>query len=737
MVPEPDVNPPPTHLRPHLRLWVIIFLIALISRLFFLEAGRQLPVFWDARIYVSSAIGLLGYIDRDDPYARGETTQNDFTQYYERYLAGEDINWLYYQPPTLTEAQTYLFYSGPVYPAIMAAIFTLPWSNDFQAVRWFNAVIDSLSLVIIAMAAFLIWRSRRAAIIAAAVQLLYFPLVITCGILALETISSFFIAVLIFCVVRHHQTENPRWAAAAGAAAGILFLTKPTGAMVSLPVVIFWLIIYIRRRQDLWRTLLWYIFPFLLLAIPWTAFTSNHYGRLAVRDPEYAVANFRSSSSVNFEGYDLDYTDPDFWTYSVADRILADPAGYGNLLLKKLIRLWWTPHDEFWQGPRWYETTAHRLLVMAGLIALAALPFWRRKILVFPALVIGYYTGIHTILHAVPRYNFNALPAVFLMLPAMVLMAPEAVERLRKSKRSALVLVGLAVVAVVINSSAVSTRLLRFVPALVPLGLTIAVLAAITYTAIYMFTGPSVSTRSRWWLWAPFVLLSLTSITGWTRPQLQEWSTPVTDAKTRLVTEISMPPGFRAGPQDEVLLSVDLVSAGDSTVPLEVNVAGVAYRFNDGGPQIDKNYRIKGSYPAFDDIMSLKPQRMRWYRVMRIAPEAVNAAVMRNGKLVVIIGINDPQYTGPGFRLYGDLIDDQAGVATVPSFSHTSIERFKEWGDRRVYESYRLESAAARSYILREGTVVDGDLSPDCGVQRGRFRIYVTVSPADFTHHYF
>ncbi|MDD4052432.1 MAG: glycosyltransferase family 39 protein, partial [candidate division Zixibacteria bacterium] len=252
MVPEQEgVISRPASVRSQMRLWIVIFLIALISRIVFLEAGKQLPVFWDARIYTSAAIGLLGYVDRDDSFARGASTPADFQKYYRQYLAGEEIDWLYYQVPTLAEAQKYLFYSGPVYPAIMAAIFTLPWSNDFQAVRWFNAVIDSLSVVILAMAAFLIWRNRRAAIIAAIVQLLYLPLVITCGILALETISSFLIAVMLLLVLQHHQTENHRWAAGAGLVAGLLFLTKPTAALLGLPVLIFWLIGYFRQ----WRRL--------------------------------------------------------------------------------------------------------------------------------------------------------------------------------------------------------------------------------------------------------------------------------------------------------------------------------------------------------------------------------------------------------------------------------------------------------------------------------------------------
>lgn len=737
MVSEPEIDRSPIPLRPQLRLWVAIFLIALVSRMLFLEVGRQLPVFWDARIYVSAAVGLLGYADRGGTFGDGESTQKDFQQYYERYLAGEDIAWLYYSPPTLTEAQQYLFYSGPVYPTIMAAIFAVPWTNDFQAVRWFNAVVDSVSLLLIAITAFLIWRSRRAAIIAAVIQLLYIPLIITCGILALETISSFLIAVVILSLVQHHRTENRRWAAAAGTAAGLLFLTKPTGAMLSLPVLVFWAIVYHRRLKDFRRAIVWYAIPFVFLAVPWTAFTSAHYGTPAIRDPEYASANFRSSSAINYEGYDLDYTDPDFWTYSVSGRIADDPAGYGSLLLKKLVRLWWTPHDEFWQGPRWFETAYHRLLVIAGLIGVAALPLLRRKTLMFPVLVMAYYTGIHVILHAVPRYNFNALPALFLIVPALVMMAPKAVGNLRKSKRMAAALIGLILAVAVINASGVSAWVLRFIPMPIPLVVTIGLLAAITYAMMRLFVDSSAPVRSRGWLWGPFILLSLTSVTGWTRPQLREWSAPVADAQTKLVTEISLPPGLRVGEGDEVLLAVDLASVGDSTVPVEVTINGVAFRFDDGGPQIDKNYRIKGGYPTFDRIMRLSPQRMRWYRVMGIAPEVVNTAVAYGGKLKITVGIADPQYIGSGFRLYGDPLDERSRIATIPSFSHTSIERFKEWGDRRVYESYRLESTADRSSIRRGESVEDDDLSPDVGIQRGRFRIYIKVTEANSSRHYF
>jgi len=717
-------------------LWIGIFLIALVSRMVFLSAAKQLPVFWDARIYASAAIGILGYLDRDDAFGKGSGTENDFGQYYQRYLQGEDIDWLYYKMPSLPESQKYLFYSGPVYPAIMAAIFWFPWPNDFQAVRWFNAVIDSLSIVIVCMLAYLLWGNRRLTLATAVVQLLYLPLILTCGILALETVTSFFVSVFLFLLYLFYRTEK-RWImAAAGVVGGILFLAKPTAALLTLPALLFCAILYMRRRRFLVRTCLWYLIPFLFLVIPWTVFASQYYGRLAIRDPEYATANFRSSSAIQSEGYDLDLSDPDFWTYSVGGQIVEHPLAYGNLLLKKLIRLWWQPHDEFWQGPRWFEITFHRLLVVAALLGLSALPFMGQRYLLLPLLVIVYYTGIHTILHAVPRYNFNALPAMFIMVPACIQVVSSRLKEWKRLFRPLLPPAAIIATLLFINSGW-GTDILRFhLPLLIPTLVTIILLLGLGDIYARTICPAPARARSRLALWLPFVLLSLTSATAWTRPELLEWSTPLRDPATRLVTEIQCPPHMMVAQNETALLAIDLVSDPATEIGVIVDINGVSLRFVDGEPPMDKNYFIKGSYNAFDRIMNLDLRQMRWYRTLPISPEALNAILAANHTLTITVARGDDA-SGGEIKLFGNPSDERPRRVTVPSFAHTSIEKFKEYGDRRIYETYRLESISARSYILKNGNEIADDLSPLPGTQAGRFRVYLIVRSPDFSIHYF
>ena len=567
-------------------------------------------------------------------------------------------------------------------------------------------------------------------------QLLYLPLILTCGILALETITSFLISVFLFLLYLFFRTEKRWLMAAAGAVGGILFLTKPTAALLTLPALLFGAIIYMRRRPFLVRTWLWYLIPFLFLVVPWTIFASQYYGRLAIRDPDYATANFRSSSAIQAEGYDLDLSDPDFWTYSVGGQIVEHPLAYGNLLLKKLIRLWWQPHDEFWQGPRWFEIPFHRLLVVAALLGLSTLPFVGQPYLLLPLLIIAYYTGIHIILHAVPRYSFNALPAMFLLVPACMAVVSSRLKEWKRLFRSLLPPAVIIVTLLLLNSRW-GTDILRFhLPLLVPMLVTIILLLGLgDIYARTICTAPA-RVRSRLVLWLPFVLLSLTSATAWSRPELLEWFTPLHDSATRLVTEIHLPPRMMVAQNESAMLAIDMVSGTTLDSGVIVDINGVRLRFVDGEPPLDKNYFIKGSYNAFDRIMNLDRRQMRWYRTFPISPEELNAILATNQTLTITLSLADGA-SGGEIRLFGNPVDERSRQVTLPSFAHTSIEKFKEYGDRRIYETYRLESIAAHSYILKNGNEIADDLSSLPGTQRGRFRVYLIVRSPDFSIHYF
>jgi len=715
-------------------IWITVFTIAFASRVAFIDTGDQLPVFWDSRIYTSAAIGLIGYCDQVEPFAHGDNSGEGFKRYYLESLDGEDIHWLYYTPPSLAESQKYLFYSGPVYPAMMAVVFSFDWGNDFQAVRYLNALMDSLTIVMLAMIAFLLW-GRAFAIFAAVIQLLYIPSILTCGILALETVTSFFITAFLLSLILYDRTENTWWVLAAGFLGGILFLTKPTAALLSVPVGIYWLILYRKRLRFVLQSVLWYALPFLLLVVPWIIFTSSYYGKPAIRDPEYASANFRSSSSIQFEGYDLDFTDPDFWTYNVAGSIVSDPLGYINLLSKKLIRLWWTPHDEFRQGPQWIQIRYHRILVILALCGAAVAAAKGRGFILLPLLIALYYTGVHTIFHSVPRYNFNAMPAVFLLVPYFIYSCNLIKDRVARRKRR-LAGVYAPFVHVIIFSSIRGSKVLYLVPDVVMIVVIIGLLFLGCWNAIKYFRDESMSRKRRWALWAPFVILSLTTITGWTRDFRSEFVSPLRDEETRLVTEIDLPSDFQVAVNDKVYLAIDMTSEAQDSAALRVQIGDWSRDIRDWQSPFVDNYLIKGSYSAFGNIWHLDPRRERWYRMISLSPETINALVLPRGKLSISMQAIDLA-EGDVIDLYGDKGAGEGSSVIIPSFSHTSIERLKEWGDRRIYEKYALSSISSQSYIITPSGDREYDLSPSPGTQKGRLRVYLLVYAPDFTRYYY
>jgi 4-amino-4-deoxy-L-arabinose transferase-like glycosyltransferase len=705
--------------------------LAFLSRSVFLNFNKQLPVFWDARLYASSAIGLLGYLDRDEPFGKGDNTAEDFARYYTRYLNGEDIHWLYYKVPTLAESQRYLFYSGPIYPAILATIFAIDWQRDFQVVRWLNAVLDSLTAVILAMLVFLIW-GRAPAIIAALLQLLYIPSIITSGVLTLETITSFLISLFLLASLIYYLTEK-KWAIViCGLLGGVMVLAKPTASLLTIPLFVFLTLVYFRRLKFLLSSAMLYLIPFMVIVTPWIIFTSGYYGQLAFRDPEYSQANFRTSSSIEYEGYDLDYADPDFWTYSVADHVLSNPIGYANLLSKKIIRMWWVPHDEFWQGPEGFETTYHRLLIIGALFALAVVPLMRKPFLFLPLLLVGYYGGIHLILHALPRYNFNALPAIFILAVSFIAFISGKIKKITVHLKDMIPLIAATSLLLILNAQSIKTVILPFAGIVVPALVTILLILLVGYFYIRNPIFKDAPGTLRKILWLPFILLCVIALTSWSRPQLREWYTQLNNSETMLITEIHLPPGMRFARNDVIKLVIDMTSDSTCRAPINVILNGSMVKFTDAQEPIVQSFFTKGTYRAFHGIMDYDLASLRWYRKIGINAENINEVLRPDGILVVAISVADSALIGNGLRLYGNYSSDDEDSVFLPSFSHRSIERFRELGDRRIYEDYKLNSHGGFSYIYCSGEINRDDLSNRPGRQQGRYRVYLIVERPDF-----
>ncbi|MCK5126513.1 MAG: glycosyltransferase family 39 protein [candidate division Zixibacteria bacterium] len=713
-------------------IWIIIFLLSLTSRFIFITFSDQLPVFWDARLYTSSALGIIGYIERDDAFADSTAGLDEYREQYTKNLSGEDIDWLYYKPPTLSEAQKFVFYSGPVYPAIMAAIFILPLPNDFQAVRYFNAIIDSLAILFLSITALLIFHRKWAIWLVASLQLIYLPLIITCGILGLETITSFFISFFILCTALFYNYEKRWMIIGAGIVGGVLFLCKPTAALLTGPLFVFLFIVYFRQWKFLIRAYGLYLVPFLLITIPWIAFTSDYYGELAIRDPEYSTANFRSSSSIEFEGYDLDRTDADFWTYPVMKRIVNDPIGYGHLLIKKVIRLWWTPHDEFWQGPRLAETIIHRMIVILGLCGIAFIPFVRNKLPLFLLLIFLYYTAIHSIFHAVPRYNFNALPALFLLAATSVYYLVENRKIILQKRAVAAVMAGVILALVLMFSNPITGAIVSWVPLYIPIILTLSLLGVFGYGIIKCLPAKYNGWVQYLFFVLPLIVFMFSAISIWARPQLKELSYTASDSTTKFETTIFLPDNFRMTPDDKIYLVLDLTTSGDDFVPIQIDINDLLLEFRDCQPPSDKQFYIKGSYRAFETYMDFDKRKTRWYRKIRLKPERMASLLKSDPILKVTVSMAGKYAQGDRLSFYGVPMANFRNL-NIPSIKHYSIERFKEFGDRRVYQDIILSSDSSQSNLMNTGSQSQSE-TDDID---GRWGVFLYIQKPDFTEQYY
>ncbi|MDH4035292.1 MAG: glycosyltransferase family 39 protein, partial [candidate division Zixibacteria bacterium] len=403
------------------RQWIyFVLILAAILRLGFLASDKTLPVMWDARRYASAAVAVISFVDGTGPESSTDDRldRHAFKFYYDKYIQGEKIDWQYYTPHSLTQARGDLFFAGPLYPAMLAAVFYLAPAADFTFARILGIIFDLLSVwLVILVAARLV--GRRAAIVSGLVYAIYFPFIQTATMLLLETSTSFFILLAVYLLMRGTESNQRRYFVLTGLLCGMMVMHKPTSMLIGLPLVA-GLYFYDREnsspRQFLKR-LVTVAIPAGCLFGPWLVITSLEYGQLALRDPAYAQSNLRQSSSIAFEGYDLDAVEKDFNSRPIYSDPLGQAGGYMGLFAKKFERLWSRPYNDFKRTfviPNSVVEWLHTLIIVFGFIGMLALLLKSSPHAAWPVAICGYYTAIHLVFHSINRYSFNALPVVII-----------------------------------------------------------------------------------------------------------------------------------------------------------------------------------------------------------------------------------------------------------------------------------------------------------------------------------
>lgn len=738
------------------RALLILAAICLITRLGFIFGQKQLPVMWDARIYSSAALGIIHVMSDGGNFGHPENlTPEDsarsvaeFRNLMNKHISGEQIQWLYYPVPSIRQAQEYIFISGPLYPLWLAALFWATPAEDFMVARIMNTFLDTLSLILMLIIAYTLF-GLRTAVFAGVLYIIYLPFVLLTGMISTDQMTICLLLLSIYLTLRWYESKKSKFVYLLGLTSGLLILTKPTATFLFLLFGIALLYESSISLRERLRVLKKAALPFVAVVLPWFIGASLYFGTAAIRDPRYSEANFRSSSSIKYEGYDLDFAEKDFWLYRVSYTIRKDPVGYAKLLVKKLVRLWGQPYNDFKQSffvRPGGAAVIHLLIILTGVFGIWSFIIYKGRGLILLALIPLYYTGVHIVFHSLARYNLNAMPIVMVASAFVLSGVFEFVRRRHLVSRKwffptvglllfatlYFLLVELPYMVAIVGQAGVAIN--------AAVGL---VIITSLFAALYHFLRQIYPARRVIiFLLPPYLFLGVVQLVWGAAPdRWAEWVCRLTKPTEAALVDIYIPKEIRLLPNESVRLWLDMRSLSDAGKNLSIAIDDQTFEFSHGKPPLSRFYYNKSTYRIFEGLGALTKDNMRYWSYVPFAAEAFNYLAEKRGYIRVLVSPSNSISDFPNqIELFGNFPCADNDEALIPDLERSSIERYVEKGDPRVWVKYPLSSDSAKSYYIadmRDVRLLSDDLSPQAGRQNGRYRIYIEARRADESYLYF
>lgn len=715
----------------------IVFASTLFVRVIYFVLIDQPPVQFDASRYVAAGLAMPLALTNPALMADSSARENiDFQLLYRDLIKDEQADWLILYPPTFITSLNDVFFAGPVYPAFLGTVFRLTPRYDFWVVRFLQALIDSLTAVLIWLLARRLV-SPAAAWWAAGLWALYGPAIYKCGELNTETIAIAIGLLALLAFVRAYDTQQRALLVAAGMLCAILALTKASTSALLPAMLAGWLW---ARRKNLRSAIVESAIVAMSAAVvmaPWLMVVWLRYGTLALRDPEYAGANLRASNILQSEGYDLHIVPSDFWTYPVWREITRRPLAYAQLYLQKFYRMWGHASDEYRRGfPFGVDGVlkAHQVVVILALFGLLLWPVRAGPVALLPLAFVGYFVALHMVMHVVSRYNLLAMPVAgaAAVLGAQWLLNGSRGRRLWR----------ITGVALIILSMFAGVRLLR-----PPFWLSlydlfswraavwafwisgVIVIAAGVYL-LHRTAARSILSRP----WVPvgvFTVLALVFLTqAMPREGHADWSVRLDRPGKTARRTVSFPGWVIRDSVEAGFLCIDMVV--DEHKTCEVTLSINRYVQNRTADDlVDRNYFYrKPSYPNFMEAYHHRLCDVRQWVVFPLDSTLIDTILNRH-ELTIDLTARMAGATPGGLTLYGDLPVDDYRHWIGPSFTLGSVERYYEGGDPRIWAQEPLDFRAAQSEIVTDGTSRTDDLSDRWGRQIGQYRMIVTLVKPD------
>lgn len=714
-------------------IWVIL-LIAAVLRVAFLLTDQVLPVMWDARRYSAAAIGIISYFDTsaipqpDDP----RQDRFAFLNYTDKYIQGEQIEWLQYAPFRLSAARQDIFTSGPLYPAILAAVFVVSPVADFTVMRVIQIGMDLLSALLLMMIG---WRliGRAGAVVAGILYAFYFPFIQSASQILLETSTLTLTLVTLYMLIRGTETRSWRVCIFAGLFAGFLILNKATAALLFVPLLAGWFIYARTKRPDklLLKPLAIALLPILAILVVWVAAVWVEYGQPGLRDPYYAQTNLRQSSAIEFEGYDRDEVGPGFEDRPVYDSFFADLDQYLLLFAKKFSRLYSQPGNDFQRSLIWHpdvDNLIHQAIAVLGLVGLLVLLMRYPSSAAWPWFVVLYYTGIHVVFHSVSRYNFAIMPMLILgagyLLAGMAKAMSSTTAELRRGILLSLLLL---LIALWLDHSLWERLQLPPVPSRVVLMLVIRSL--LFFVAFYGLAQAVINSRPKCTAVGVTAML-LVSVVIWTptlaRDGWSEFETELDEPDNVVGTRIYMSDMLPVEQGDFVAALFDVRAVGGNP-SFTISVGAESGSFQLGDRVLRRFFYPKNVYEDYAELLDMDISAYRQYAVVPLDVDSIRARISRQGYFDLRL-TPDRDQTG-AIAVYGQFEAAWDGSVWVPSPRFTSVERFVDRGDPRIRQEVEIRSDSAISYYIGSHETdiesADRDLSGAPGPQPGRYNMFI------------
>ncbi len=725
---------------PQFRTWLMVVLtLAAAMRAGFLLFGSVLPIVWDQRIYAGAALGIISHID--DSGARQPRDEQDdhyrFRHYYDKYVDGENIEYLSYEPPTLTEARNDLFLSGPLFPTVLAAvIFISPW-QDFTVARLLGIILDLLALLL------LLQIGRRLvgtapSIVAGFIYALYFPFVFASATILLETSTTFLTLFAIYQLIRAVEDDSAFRLILAGVASGLLILNKPTAMLLAIPFAVA-LYLYTRKRWApglFLKRLTLFALPVGICFVGWIIVVSSHFGQLTLRDPAYADANLRHATSIINEGYGLDTVGEDFWERNVWGDLASDMPGAIGLGIKKFDRLWHQPYNDFnyrFVIPKPLIDGLHIIVVFFGLIGLIVLLTSDLGAGAWLAILPVYYTAIHLVFHAVSRYAYTAMPMVMLAAAVIVVGLINGLRNAERHRAGLLVACGALLLGALLQPQWLT----------VTLGIAtsegLALVVVILRASLLLF-GSFLLVRRLFSDFAPPVvnLLVLVAVfllviptlfvSALARDSWGEFGARLSESSMKAGTRIFItnPPVVRSG--EQLIVAIDMRAGVQDRGRFTAFLPDGRQRLVLGEGLLARYFYVKPAYRHYADLKQQGIEQIRQYAFMQVVSDSIIAAARRHGYIDIAISFDEVEEDSDDWlTVYGSAAySNDSGW--IPAIRRTSVERYVDQDDPRVRVPVEFLSDSAISYYI--GRTVQEiprstDLSPSPGVQTGRYNMFL------------